>query len=159
VKGRPKRGGFYYSNEIWDSAAYQSLTKSARNLLHCFAAEIRWTGKGTKKRYTNNGEVSFTEIQFKELYGACSSTYLKARNKLIEVGFIKQTHRGGMCRGDMATYKLLFVDGCLPIEKRWRQYPGKNWADEIPRPKEQLVGVDTQWKKGETGRKLKPTLS
>ena len=64
-----------------------------------------------------------------------------------------------MCRGDMATYKLLFVDGCLPIEKRWRQYPGKNWADEIPRPKEQLVGVDTQWKKGETGRKLKPTLS
>ena len=159
MTARPRKGGFYYSNEIWDSAAYQTLTKSARNLLHCFATELRWTGKGRKMRYTNNGELSFTEIQFKNMYGACSSTYLKARNQLIDVGFIRQTYRGGMCRGDMAKYKLLFADGCLPNEKRWRQYPEKNWADEIPRPKKQLVGVKTQWKKGQSGRKLKSTLS
>ena len=159
MTARPRKGGFYYSNEIWDSSSYQSLTKAARNLLHCFATELRWTGKGRKTRYTNNGELSFTEIQFKKMYGACSSTYLKARNQLIEVGFIRQTYRGGMCRGDMAKYKLLFANGCLPSEKRWRLYPEKNWADEIPRPKKQMVGVDTQWKKGQTGRKLKPTLS
>ena len=156
---RSIRGGFYYSNEIWDSGAYQVLTKTARNLLHCLITELRWTGKGKKRRYTNNGHLSFTEIQFKEMYGSCSSTYIKARNQLIEVGFIKQTYRGGMCRGDMAKYKLLFVDGCLPNEKRWKEYPDRNWADDIPRPKKQLVGVETQWKKGQTGRKLKPTLS
>ena len=156
---KPIRGGFYYTNEIWDSAAYQTLTNSARNLMHCFAAELRWTKKGIKRRYTNNGELSFTEIQFKQTYSACSATYLKARNKLIEVGFIKQTYRGGMGPGDMAKYKLLFVDSCLPGEKRWMRYPEENWADEIPRPKKQLVGVKTQWKKGQSGRKLKSTLS
>ena len=156
---QPKRGGFYYSNEIWDSEAYQSLMNSARNLMHCLVAELRWTGRGDKQRFTNNGELSFTEVKFKEKYGACSSTYIKARNKLIETGLIKQTYRGGMCRGDMAKYKLLFIKGCLPGEKRWKRYPLENWADEIPRPKKQLVGVDTQWKKGQSGRKLKPTLS
>lgn len=159
MKKRSIKGGFYYSNEIWDSAAYQALTKTARNLLHCFITELRWTRKRKKLRFTNNGHLSFTEIQFKEMYGSCSSTYLKARNQLIEVGFIKQTYRGGMCRGDMAKYKLLFVDGCLPNEKRWREYPDRNWANDIPRPKKQLVGVETQWKKGQTGRKLKATLS
>ena len=152
MKNLHKRG-FYYPNEVWFSKAYQSLTPTARELLHCFLTELRWRRKGKKKIYTNNRDISFTESEFKGMYGCCSSTYLKARNQLIEVGFIRQISRGGMCRGDRATYKII-VCTMLPInQERWRNYPEKNWKDEIPRPKKQMVGVETQWKKGESGRK------
>ena len=158
MKKNTRRGGFYYSNELWDSDAYQSLSISARNLLHCMTIELRWTGKGKNKMWTNNGDLSFTEIQFKNQYEVCSSTYLNARDKLIEVGLIKQTYRGGMCRGDMAKYKLLFLKDIFPSEERWKKYPEENWAHEIPKRKKQLVGVTTQWKKGQSGRKTKATL-
>ncbi len=152
MKKLPK-GGFYYPNEVWFSKAYQSLTPMARELLHCFLTELRWTRKGKKKIYTNNRDISFTESEFKGRYGCCSSTYIKARNQLIEVGFINQISRGGMCRGDRATYKIL-VSMDLPLnQERWRNYPEENWKHEIPRPKKQMVGVETQWKKGESGRK------
>ena len=147
------KGGFYYPNEVWFSKAYQSLTPTARELLHCFLNELRWTRKGKKKTYTNNRDISFTESEFKGMYGCCSSTYLKARNQLIEVGFIRQISRGGMCRGDRATYKIL-VGVDLPLnQERWRNYPEQNWEHEVPKPKKQLVGVKTQWKKGKSGRK------
>jgi len=152
VKKLPK-GGFYYPNEVWFSKAYQSLTPMARELLHCFLTELRWTRKGKKKIYTNNRDISFTESEFKGRYGCCSSTYIKARNQLIEVGFINQISRGGMCRGDRATYKIL-VCTMLPVnQERWRNYPEQNWKHDIPKPKKQMVGVKTQWKKGKSGRK------
>ena len=147
------KGGFYYSNEVWFSKAYQSLTPTARELLHCFLTELRWRRKGKKKIYTNNRDISFTESEFKGMYGCCSSTYLKARNQLIEVGFIRQISRGGMCRGDRATYKILVIT-MLPVnQERWRNYPEQNWKHDIPKPKKQMVGVKTQWKKGKSGRK------
>tara|TARA_B100000315_G_scaffold87608_1_gene80424 strand:- start:50 stop:532 length:483 start_codon:yes stop_codon:yes gene_type:complete len=155
---KPHRSGHYYSNELWFSEAYRSLPIAARNLLQCLISELRWTRRGKIKIYTNNGQLSFTEVEFKKLELGCSATYLKARNKLIEVGLIKQKKRGGMCRGDMAEYKLLFTDDCLSTEMRWKRYPEENWAHEIPKRKKQLVGVKTQWKKGQSGRKTKPTL-
>ena len=148
-----KNSGWWYPNEVWFSSAYQTLTPAARELLHCMFTELRWTGRGNKKRYTNNGDISFTESQFNEMYGSCSSTYLKARNLLIEVGFIKQINRGGMCRGDRATYKILVCTMLPENQQRWLKYPEENWKHEIPRPKKQMVGVETQWKKGECGRK------
>lgn len=157
------RLGYYYSNEFYFSESYQSLTKSGRDLLHCLIGELRWVsfkrGGKTMNEFTNNGKVSFTATQYKKLFGRCSATYLKARNELIETGLIQQTIRGGRCRGDMSKYKILFVDGVVTDEQRWRRYPGKNWGKEIPEAKNTLVGKGTRWKKGQTGRKIKPTLS
>lgn len=149
-------GGFYYNNELWFSKAYQKLNESSIRLLHCFLIERRWNPK--TKEVTNNGSISFTEVQFREIFGYTKTTYIKARNQLIECGLIKQTERGGMCRGDMAKYKILCLDGVPFGQQRWRDYPEKNWSDEIPKPKKQLIGLKTQWKKGQSGRKLKPTL-
>ena len=151
-------GGYYYNNELWYSKAYQDLTKSSRELLHCFCNEFRWSGKGKNKTYVNNGKLSFTEIQFKVRYGFCSATYIKARNQLIKCGFVKQTYRGGYARGDMGRYKLLIVPEVKLDNQRWRKYPEKNWESDIPKPKKQLVGVATQFKKGKSGRKTKATL-
>ena len=158
MKDRKFRGGWYYPNEFWFSPAYQSIMPSAKNLLHCLVTELRWIRKRRKKQYTNNGEVSFTEVDFKKRFHCCSTTYLKARNQLIKVGFIKQTYRGGMGRGDMSRYGILVGTNLLGNQERWRRYPDENWAHEIPKPKKQLVGVKTQWKKGQSGRKTKATL-
>ena len=152
-----KRGGNYYNNQLFYSKAYQTLTKSSRNLLHDLINELRWSKIRNRKHYTNNGEISFTEIQYKKRHGS-SSTYLKARDQLIEVGLIKQTYRGGRCRGDMAKYKIFCIDGVSQNEKRWEKYPNKNWVQDIPKKKNNLVGNKKRWKKGQSGRKLKPTL-
>lgn len=155
---RVSNHNFYYNNEFWYSNAYQSLTISARELLHSMICELRWSDKGKNMNYTNNGQLSFTEVQYKKRYGYESATYIKSRNRLIECGLLKQTYRGGMCRGDMAKYKLLFIKGVLFGEQRWRDYPEKNWKDDVPKAKNNQVGIKNRWKKGESGRKSKTTL-
>ena len=80
------------------------------------------------REYYNNGSVIFTEIEFiKENLGA-SSTYLRARNKLIEVGFIRITYKAEKKnRGICNQYKILVPNRGVP-EKEQRWYPLKNWS-------------------------------
>ena len=146
-----KTRGFFFYQEVLQSRAYLDLPVSARDLLHCFALELRFSRRNNRKVYTNNGEVSFTEVQYKAEFKRASNTYMKARDRLIKNGFIKQTYRGGMSRGDRAMYKVLIADD-LPIrEKRWLRYPHENWKKDIPKAKRTMVGVDTRFK-------AKPTL-
>ena len=55
-------------NKLYWSKAYQSLTLSARNLLWCMVAELRFSGvRGSKSKpfsYTNNKKISFSEAEF-----------------------------------------------------------------------------------------------
>ena len=95
----------------------------------------------------NNGEISFSEAEFKANGLGCSATYIKARNQLIKVGFIKVTYRGGMARGDMNKYKLLWVDDVRHDKMRWKRYPNENWEHEIPKVKDYIVGRETRFKK------------
>ena len=114
----------------------------------CFYTELRFTGKGKKKQFTNNGELSFSEAEFKANKLGASQTYINARNQLIKVGFIKITYRGGMARGDMNKYKLLWLTNSVRHdEMRWKQYPEKNWEHEIPKVKDYIVGRKTRFKK------------
>jgi hypothetical protein len=136
-----------FHNQLYWSEAYQSLTLSARNLMMCFYAELRWSGKGKKRVFTNNGEISFSEAEFKANKLGASGTYLNARNQLIKVGFIKVTYRGGMARGDMNKYKLLWVDGVFHHKMRWKRFPNENWEHEIPKVKDYAVGRETRFKK------------
>ena len=152
---REKRFFFTFYEKLYWSEAYQELTPAARNLFMCFFAELRFTLKKRKKTFTNNGQISFTEIEFKKQGLGASQTYISARNKLIEVGFIKMTHRGGMTRGDMATYKLLFLNDTPTIEQRWQRYPNENWAHEIPSNKNYVVGKSTRFKKSKATLKNK----
>ena len=143
--------GFFFKYELLFSTSYLELTKSARDLLHCLIMELKFSKKNRRISYTNNGSVSYTEIQFKEEFGRASNTYLTARNQLIKNGLIRQTYRGGMCRGDMATYKILITPDLHPREMRWLRYPKENWEHKIPKSKKSQVGIGTRFK-------LKPTL-
>ena len=137
------------TNRLYWSPAYQSLTKSAQNLMWCMYAELRFTGSRKKKNfsYTNNGKISFTETEFKKQGLGASQTYLNARNQLIRVGFIKKTYSGGMTKGDMNKYKLLWIDSVKHEEMRWKRYPKENWEKELPIKKNNMVGRDTRFKK------------
>ena len=138
-------------NKLYWSKAYQSLNISARNLLWCMFAELKHTGKwGDKKNphtYLGNGQLSFTETEFKKQGLGSSQTYINARNQLIRVGFIKITYRGGMARGDMNRYRLLFIKEVHREHQRWRKYPEKNWEHDIPKIKDYAVGRRTRFKK------------
>ncbi len=155
----PPRGGNYYCNKLYYSVAYQLLALSARNLLHDFFNELRYEyiSKRAKrkkcKQYFNNGELVFTERQFKTRHKCSSATYISSRNKLIEVGLLKQTEKGGQGRGHAAKYKLLCVSGLLEKEEKWKRYPKENWKNNIPKAKNNLVGIHTRFKKGKSGRK------
>ena len=147
-KRRLSRNAVYpFKAELLFSDAYHELPKSARDLLHCLVFELKFQKNKKTRRttYPNNGSVSFTEIQFKEEFGHSSNTYLSARNRLIRNGLIKQTYQGGSCRGDMATYKVLFTPDLNPREMRWLRYPDENWEHEIPRSKTK-IGIGTRFK-------------
>ena len=137
------------TNKLYWSKAYQSLTLSARNLLWCMVAELTFSGSRKKKTfaYTNNGKISFTEYEWKKQGLGCSQTYIKARNQLIKVGFIRITYQGGMARGDMNKYELLFIEGVKRDDNRWEHYPKENWEHEIPKVKDFAVGRETRFKK------------
>ena len=134
-------------NKLFWSEAYQSLTPSAVNLMMCFYTELRWSGKRKKRKILNNGEISFSEAEFKTNKLGSSQTYINARNQLIKVGFIKLTYRGGMARGDMNRYKLLWTQDVFRHEMRWQRYPHENWEQEIPKVKDYIVGRKTRFKK------------
>ena len=151
-----KRFYFAFTEKLYWSDAYQKLPIKARNLLMCFVSELRFTGRGKKRRFTNNGEISFTEREFKAQGLGCSESYLRARNLLIEVGFIKLKYRGGMTRGDRAKYRLLFIDGVLPKHQRWVRYPQENWTHEVPRVKHSIVGKETRFKSKSAPNKCTP---
>ena len=147
-----KRFYLLLDNKFYWSKAFQSLTKKAQNLLFCMIAELRFTGiRGNKKNpftYTNNGKISFSETEFFKQELGASGTYNSAKKKLIEVGLIKITYRGGFARGDMNTYELLLNSDMVPQHKqRWREYPKKNWKHEIPKVKDYAVGRKTRFKK------------
>ena len=41
------------------------------------------------------------------------------------------TYRGGMARGDMNKYKLLWVDGVSHDKMRWKRFPNENWDRDL----------------------------
>ena len=140
------------TNRFYWSKAYQTLTPAAQNLMWCMYAELRWTGTRKKNdfSYTNNGKISFSETEFKKQGLGASQTYLNARNQLIEVGFIKITYEGGMAKGDMNKYKLLWITGVRHLEMRYKRYPDENWEHEVPCKKNNMVGRKTRFKKSKS---------
>ena len=164
AKYKPKlRWGIWYTNELYYSYAFQDLTLLARNLLHCFMSEVDVKKVKSRKRsnayiYPNNGEISFTQSQFMSQFHCVKQSYINARNLLIKVGCIRMIYRGGTGPGDMAKYKILTLKEIPNEQQRWRNYPDKNWAKEIPKAKKSLVGVATRFSRGTSGRKTKVTL-
>jgi hypothetical protein len=159
---RKTKYGYYYQNEFVFSEAFQKVltSKYGMSFLQCLFTELDRKEVNSKKIYVNNGKLSITYSQFKEITksttsptGCCNYTFQSVRNLLIKVGIIAITYKSkGLVRGDMNQYKIL-LEKCGKVERgdeRWRRYPAENWANEIP-TQVNPRGEEFQWKKGHSG--------
>jgi len=158
-----KGTGIYLTPEFYNSRAWHDAGFYGQKLFIDLYNGLTWKGKGKKLEYTNHDELAFSQDDFCDKYGCCKETYTKWRNRLIYVGLIRITHKGGNGRGDYSKYKLCYHGG-RPLtnndQQRWMMYDGekKNWGHEIPKSKHR-IGINNRFEKGKGGRKKIPTLS
>jgi len=104
-------------SKVFDSDAYNSLTSSAIRVLGQFLRKRKMTkvGKEGKEKWiiTNNGELIFTYSEAK-LLGFPESTFKRAIDLLIEVGFLWSDHFGTAGYERVPTKYIL--------DNRWEHY-------------------------------------
>ena len=133
----PKTLGTYIKRDILESDAYWDLTGAAPQIymvfrMKCIFAD-RDIGKRKERIIINNGEITYTFVEACKNHKIPKSTFLRARDQLIKVGFIEIAEDGG-CHH---TTKY-------SISNNWRNYPEQTFE----RSKSgNLVGIKTRWKK------------
>ena len=133
----PKTKGIYITRDILESAAYWHLTGAAPQVYMVFRMKCvfadRTIGKRKERIIVNNGEITYTFVEAYKNHRIPQSTFLRARDQLIKVGFIEIAEDGG-CHH---TTKY-------SISNNWRNYPEQTFE----RPKSgNLVGLKTRWEK------------
>ena len=134
----PKTRGIFIERDILESDAFWDLNGTAIKVFMVFRLKCKISnnsyGKRDLKRIVNNGELVFTFQEAKKKYRIPKSTFLRARDQLIKLGFIAITDEGG-CHH---TTKY-------SISNNWKKYPNKTFE----RAKSgNLVGIRTRWEKG-----------
>ena len=136
-KQLPRSDGIYKKRDLISSKAYWTLTGTATRVFEIFLLkrQIKKSviGKHELRNIVNNGQIIFTYIEAEEKYGIPKSTFMRARDQLIEVGFIEITEHGGEHQPTR-----------YAISNNWMKYP----KESFKRPKSgNLVGQNTRWKK------------
>jgi hypothetical protein len=136
----PRSRGTYLERDILESQAFWKLSGTAIKVFMVFRMKCVMTKANTAKRdgliIGNNGEIQFTFKEAEVKYGISKSSFLRARDLLIEVGLIEITENGGEHHPSK-----------YAISENWRKYPNELFE----RPKSaNLVGRDTQWKTKDT---------
>ena len=129
--------GVYIERDILESDAYWSLTGAAPQVYMVFLMKRilsdKAFGKDKARIVVNNGEITYTFIEAWKNHRIPKSTFLRARDQLIKVGFIEIADDGG-CHH---TTKYA-------ISNNWRNYPEQTFE----RSKSgNLVGMKTRWTK------------
>ena len=96
-------------------------------------------GRGKEWIISNNGEIFFTYDEAKNNFGIPRSTFRRAIDQLVDLGFIDITHHGGGMMKDASKYA---------ISERWKEYGKKEFLKK-PRPKDTrgLGFTKENWKK------------
>ena len=133
----PRTRGIYIERDVLESDSYWDLTGAAPQIYMVFRMKCVMANKAVGKRrilnIINNGEITYTFVEACKNHKIPKSTFLRARDQLIKVGFIEIAEDGG-CHH---TTKYA-------ISNNWRNYPEQTFE----RPKSgNLVGIKTRWKK------------
>ena len=134
----PKTMGIYIERDILESDAYWHLTGSAPQVYMVFLMKRilsdKAFGKDKARIVANNGEITYTFVEACNSHRIPKSTFLRARDQLIKVGFIEIAEDGG-CHH---TTKYA-------ISNNWQNYPEQTFE----RSKSgNLVGMKTRFIKG-----------
>ena len=142
----PKNRGVYFESDLLKSDAFWDLTGAAPQIYMVFRMKCvfsnRSIGKRKERIIVNNGEITYSFREAENNHGIPKSTFLRARDQLIEVGLIEIAKDGG-CHHTTQ----------YAISDNWRQYPDQSYK----RSKSgNLVGMKTRWEK--TPSKLIPII-
>lgn len=134
--------GIYLDPDIINGKAFRSLQlmPSYRVLVRFYQKRVFTTtkiGKKKKKVLVNNGRIVFTYSEAIDL-NISKQQFLRARDELVEKGFIDIVHAGGGMEGDCSRYK---------ISERYLKF-GQPDFEYAERKK------DTRGSKIESGRKM-----
>jgi len=133
----PKTSGIYLKRDMITSEAFWVLSSTALKVYMVFLMK-RVMGKvkvGRREVWAviNNGEITYTFAEAKKNHDISKSSFLRARDRLIEVGFIEIAEDGGTHH----TTKY-------SISQNWRKYPEESFARS---KSANLVGRKTRWTK------------
>jgi hypothetical protein len=132
---RTKRGGFFFSREMYLHPACLSLSKNAMKALIALL-DGRYmknvSPKGQKKKYTcmNAENLRLTYILLEKIFRIPRGRIPSAIDELMEKGFMERKHGGGSARHDQAIYALsekwrFWTPGAKPFQVREvRQHHG-----------------------------------
>jgi hypothetical protein len=141
--------------ELLNSQAWRKLIKAKKGnrtkgvvieVLFYFLCSRQFQYNKIIKGYEciNNGKIEIALSTLSKKLGYSKDTIIKARNLLIEVGFLEIAVKGG--DNVRHKYKVCYEDG----ENKWKQYPHKDWKHLVPSMKDNQIGKRTRYPKKNT---------
>ena len=137
--------GMFIPRRMHRNPAFRKLNPSSTFVLFEFLYRRKVTqvptkvGRGKEWIISNNGEIFFTYDEAENNFGIPRSTFRRAIDQLVDLGFIDIIHHGGGMMKDASKYA---------ISERWEEY-GKKEFLKITRPKDTrgLGFTKANWKK------------
>ena len=137
--------GMFIHRRMHRNPAFRKLNPSSIFVLFEFLYRRKVTqvptkvGRGKEWIISNNGEIFFTYDEAENNFGIPRSTFRRAIDQLVDLGFIDITHHGGGMMKDASKYA---------ISERWKEYGKKEFLKK-PRPKDTrgLGFTKENWKK------------
>ena len=137
--------GMFIHRRMHRNPAFRKLNPSSTFVLFEFLYRRKVTqvptkvGRGKEWIISNNGEIFFTYDEAENNFGIPRSTFRRAIDQLVDLGFIDITHHGGGMMKDASKYA---------ISERWKEYGKKEFLKKL-RPKDTrgLGFTKENWKK------------
>ena len=137
--------GMFIPRRMHRNPAFRKLNPSSTFVLFEFLYRRKVTqvptkvGRGKEWIISNNGEIFFTYDEAENNFGIPRSTFRRAIDQLVDLGFIDITHHGGGMMKDASKYA---------ISERWEEYGKKEFLKKT-RPKDTrgLGFTKENWKK------------
>ena len=129
------------------SPAFRKLTASSIFILLEFYSR-RQVAKIPRRGYQirNNGEILFTYAEAQNKFGISRSTFRRAIDQLVELGFIDIAHHGGGMMKDCSKYG---------ISERYRDYGKEAFIKKSRKKDHRKLGYTKDNWEEQTGRKRK----
>ena len=124
--------GMFIPRRMHRNPAFRKLNPSSTFVLFEFLYRRKVTqvptkvGRGKEWIISNNGEIFFTYDEAENNFGIPRSTFRRAIDQLVDLGFIDITHHGGGMMKDASKYA---------ISERWKEYGKKEFLKKT-RPKD-----------------------
>ncbi len=102
--------GTWIEKEMFESKAFLSLKGFAPQLLIHILGKRQFETQGRKGKQKrvciNCDNINITYAEFKNKYGITQPRLTRAKDELLEKGFLSTVHPGGMYRQDKGIYSL-----------------------------------------------------